>query len=76
VSGHGARGTQLNILLKVVLEAYEMSRKNSVRACVMMAIMALAGTAMADCVLNGVVYPEGAVIGNMICSNGQWVPRQ
>ena len=31
--------------------------------------------ATADCVYNGQVYPEGYVLGNMVCSGGQWRPR-
>jgi hypothetical protein len=38
----------------------------------------LAGTisaAYADCIKDGVRYPEGAVVGGFICQNGQWVKR-
>jgi len=34
-----------------------------------------AGPALADCVLNGVSYPEGAVVGNYVCKDGRWQKR-
>lgn len=30
-------------------------------------------TVFADCVHNGVVYPEGAEIGGKICVGGEWI---
>jgi len=35
-------------------------------------VLAFAAPALADCVLNGVRYPEGAVVGNYICKDGRW----
>lgn len=35
----------------------------------------LAGTAYANCVYNGNVYPEGTVIGPYVCVNNQWIPK-
>ena len=37
--------------------------------------LSLAGTLSAQCVYNGVIYSEGAIIGPYICHNGQWVKR-
>ena len=37
--------------------------------------LSLAGTLYAECVYNGVVYSEGAIIGPYICKDGQWVKR-
>ncbi len=34
-----------------------------------------ASTAQADCVYNGVIYPEGTIIGPYICIGTQWVIR-
>lgn len=34
------------------------------------------GLAEAGCVIRGDTYPEGAVVGNKICSNGQWISTQ
>jgi hypothetical protein len=33
----------------------------------------MAGTASAGCIYNGQEYPEGAAIGVLVCTNGQWV---
>lgn len=36
----------------------------------------LAGSpAAASCVMNGIVYPEGAVVGAFVCRGGRWHPR-
>ena len=35
----------------------------------------VANSASADCLYNGVRYPEGAVIGPYVCQGGQWVKR-
>lgn len=40
---------------------------------VLVAILSLFSTnCLADCVLNGVLYPEGAVVGGRVCIQGQW----
>ena len=31
--------------------------------------------ASADCIHNGVVYPEGTIIGDSVCIGGKWVKR-
>ena len=31
--------------------------------------------AYADCIYDGVSYPEGTQIGPYICSNGKWVRK-
>ncbi len=28
--------------------------------------------AIADCVLNGYTYPEGAIVRGRVCRNGEW----
>jgi hypothetical protein len=32
-------------------------------------------TLHADCIYNGVAYPEGTVIGPYICKEGKWVVK-
>ena len=56
------------------LEASAMKRSSSI----FFILFLLAGTisaAYADCIKDGVRYPEGAVVGGFICQNGQWVKR-
>lgn len=31
--------------------------------------------AYADCYKDGVLYPEGSIVGGFICRDGQWVRR-
>jgi hypothetical protein len=31
--------------------------------------------ARADCTLNGRTYPEGAVVGGLVCEDGHWRER-
>jgi hypothetical protein len=38
-------------------------------------VASMAGPALADCVLNGVSYPEGTVVGNYVCKDGRWQKR-
>jgi hypothetical protein len=35
----------------------------------------LAGTASADCIYNGDVYPEGTVIGPYVCAENGWANK-
>jgi hypothetical protein len=37
-------------------------------------LLAVAGTALADCEYEGETYPEGTRIGPYVCVDGQWVP--
>lgn len=38
-------------------------------------LLLLVGTASADCIYNGSVYPEGTVMGPYVCVNNGWVKR-
>lgn len=31
--------------------------------------------AQADCIYNGVIYPEGTILGSLVCAGGQWIRR-
>jgi hypothetical protein len=37
--------------------------------------LGLSSIAVADCTYDGVVYPEGTVMGPYVCSGNEWVNR-
>lgn len=39
-------------------------------------LLSLAAAARADCIYEGVSYPEGTVIGPYVCRDGKWVLQQ
>ena len=39
-------------------------------------IVLVAGSAAADCLYQGRLYPEGARIGPYVCVKGQWLPGE
>ena len=56
------------------LEASAMKRSSSI-FFILLLLAGTISTAYADCIKDGVKYPEGAVVGGFICQNGQWVKR-
>ncbi len=42
---------------------------------VALAMTILSSTLRAECQYNGQAYPEGTVLGPMICSDGRWQQR-
>ena len=49
-------------------------KKNFVKFIVA-SLLLISTNASADCIYNGVVYPEGTVLGDLICIDGNWVQR-
>ncbi len=45
------------------------------KVIVIILLSVLGGTLYADCVYNGRVYPEGALMGPYIWVNGSWIKR-
>jgi len=39
-------------------------------------LLASIGSAAAVCLHNGRAYPEGTMVGNRVCVNGNWVVRR
>lgn len=37
------------------------------------ALCIMASGATADCMFQGTLYPEGTVIGGLVCKEGRWV---
>lgn len=52
-----------------------MQRHLSLHVFSILAVLLLAGTALADCVADGQTYPEGTRSGVYVCEGGEWVFR-
>jgi hypothetical protein len=37
--------------------------------------LVLTTPALAECVLNGVIYPEGSIVSGYVCVAGEWQPE-
>ncbi len=38
----------------------------------MLLFVVLTTPAFAECVLNGVIYPEGSIVSGYVCVGGEW----
>jgi hypothetical protein len=45
------------------------------KLAIVLLLSVTANVVNADCIYDGVSYPEGSVIGPFVCSGGQWVMR-
>jgi len=61
--------------INVQLSKYSGGLKYFVYLLIFTTLIITPTMVIADCFYNGLTYPEGSIIGNLICSNGQWIPR-